>query len=79
MKINRMTSKDTKPLRVYVWEDVLRDYTTGMVVIIAHSLDEAKEVFLKKYPSHQYIIDNFFGSPHQVVTEPDAFYVYGGG
>lgn len=66
-------------LKVYVWEDVLRDYSSGMVVIIAHNLDEAREVFLKKYPDEQYILNDFFGSPHEVVTEPDAFYVYGGG
>lgn len=68
-----------KDLKVYVWEDVLTDYTSGLAIIIAHSLDEAKEVFFKKYPNGQYVLNDFFGKPHEVVTEPDAFYVYGGG
>jgi len=31
-------------MNVYVWEDVLRDYTAGMVVVIAKSEEEAWEV-----------------------------------
>jgi hypothetical protein len=66
-------------LKVYVWQDVLRDYSAGLVVIIAHNLDEAREVFMRDYPNEQYVLDNFFGAPHTVHTDPAAFYVYGGG
>jgi len=66
-------------LKLYVWEDVLRDYTEGMVCILAEDLEQAREVFLKKYKSEQYILDDFFGKPYKVITTPDAFYVYGGG
>lgn len=68
-----------KKLKLYIWEDVLRDYTPGMVAIYAYDLEHAKTVFLKKYKNEQYVLDNFFGSPHKVITKPEAFYVYGGG
>ena len=66
-------------LKLYVWEDVLTNYTSGMVSILAESLDEAKEIFLEKYSEERYVLDNFFGKPHKVITKPEAFYVYGGG
>ena len=72
-------TKLIRNLKLFIWEDVLTDYTSGMVVIYAYDLDHAKKVFLKKFPDEQYIIDNFFGKPHEVVTKADAFYVYGGG
>ena len=52
------------------------DYTSGMMCILAHNLEEAKELLLKKYPA--YYADDF-GKPHIVVTEPEAFAVFGGG
>ena len=68
-----------KNLKLYVWEDVLTDYTSGMVCILAKDLEDAKEVFMKKYPDDGYVLKNFFGEEHEVITEPEAFYVYGGG
>jgi hypothetical protein len=70
-----MTNKKEK-MKLYVWEDVLRDYTSGMICILAHDLEEAKNLLLKKYPD--YYADDF-GKPHRVITEPEAFAVYGGG
>lgn len=64
-------------LKLYVWEDVLRDYTAGMVCILAHSLEEAKEVAEKKFEPYE--VEKFFGKPHKIVTEPDGFLVWGGG
>jgi hypothetical protein len=32
-------------MKLYVWEDVLRDYTAGMIVALAHDLDEAIALF----------------------------------
>jgi len=66
-------------LKLFVWEDVLTDYSSGMVCILAKDLEQAKEVFLKKYPDDQYVLNDFFGKPYKVITEPQAFYVYGGG
>ena len=68
-----------KKLKMFAWENVLTDYTSGLVCILAYDLKSAKKVFLKKYPDGQYLLDNFFGSPYQEIVKPEAFYVYGGG
>ena len=68
-----------KELKLYVWEDVLTDYTSGMVCILAKDLEQAKKLFSTKFPDSNYVLEEFFGKPHQVITEPEAFYVYGGG
>ena len=65
-----------KQLKLYVWEGVLTDYTSGMICILAYDLEQAKELLLKKYPA--YYADDF-GHPHKEITEPEAFAVYGGG
>lgn len=67
----------SKQLKMFVWEDVLRDYTAGMVCILAYDLEHAKEIAERDF--EPYVVENFFGKPHQVVTEPKGFYVYGGG
>ena len=71
-------SKDKKQLKLYVWENVLSDYTPGMVCILAYDLENAKEVFKKKFPDEGDVLDDFFGCEHKVIKKPDAFYVYGG-
>jgi len=63
-------------LKLYVWEDVLCDYTSGMVCILAYDLEQAKELLLEKYEGY-YAED--FGKPHRVITKSEAFAVYGGG
>jgi len=65
-----------KDLKLYVWEGVLTDYTSGMICILAHDLEEAKALLLKKYPPYY---ANDFGKPHKVITNPEAFAVFGGG
>jgi hypothetical protein len=37
-----------KKLKVYVWNDVLTDYTSGMMFAIAGSKEEAREVLLRE-------------------------------
>ncbi len=63
-------------LKLFVWEDVLTDYTSGMICILAYDLEQAKELLLEKYDNYY---ANDFGKPHKVITKPEAFAVYGGG
>ncbi len=65
---------------------VLRDYTDGMIVVIADTLEEAHDVFLKEWrksyskdPSH---IPEYPKEPTEVVDihmpQPQAWWVHGG-
>jgi len=64
-------------LKLYVWEDVLSDYAPGLAVVLAHDEDEAQRIMKEKFPD--YVTEELPFSKCKVVTEPDAFYVYGGG
>ena len=64
-------------LKLYVWEDVLSDYTAGLAVILAHDEGEARRIMKEKFPD--YVVKNLPFGECKIVTEPDAFYVYGGG
>ena len=67
-----------RELKLFVWEGVLADYTSGMVIILAYDLENALDIFRKKFPNEEYVIEDFGGKPYKIVTKPDAFYVCGG-
>jgi hypothetical protein len=64
-----------KKLKLYVWEDVLCDYTTGVAFALAGSPEEARELIFKKLG---YKDEDLCISPRCVEKE-EGFYVYGGG
>lgn len=64
-------------LKLFVWEDVLRDHTAGMAVVLAHNEREAREIMNRDLPN--YVVDQLSFTGCKIVTEPKAFYVYGGG
>lgn len=68
-----------KKLKLYVWDgdDILRDYTPGMICILAHSIHEARKILFKKY-DFQYYVDET-RKPYKIITKPEAFAVSGGG
>jgi hypothetical protein len=41
----------SKKLKIYVWDNVLCDYTPGMIVVIASSLEKAKAIAKERHPS----------------------------
>lgn len=79
--------------RLYVWDEVLEDYTYGIAFAIAEDIDKAREQIAQKMTEgygpkalplymqswkedHQEFWDK---EPHiHELTEPAAYYVYGG-
>ena len=64
-------------MKIFIWEEVLRDYTDGMAIAYAETLEEA----LEKFPGY---VADALGRPTDVIdcdenTTPFATYVYGGG
>jgi len=45
-------------MNLYIINDVLTDYTSGMLVIVAESKERARELFLEKFPG-EYHADEF--------------------
>jgi len=73
-----------KKMNLYIIHDVLYDYTAGMVVIAASSLERCRELFEEEFDSHMKEYDdavkNNYYSVYQVVDEEEGVkdYVYGG-
>jgi len=68
-----------KPLRLYVWREVLTDHTSGMMFAIASSVDDARRQLREKA---SYLPDEDVGKePSYIVpvTKCCADFVYGGG
>ena len=64
-----------KRLKLYVWEDVLRDYTTGIAFAYAENSEQARKLILKKLG---YAHEDLSLEPREIKDE-EGFYSYGGG
>lgn len=63
----------SKKLKLYVWEDVLHNYTSGIMFAFAENIDHAIELIsVKMNDCH----DDLKIRPREI-TEPEGFYVYG--
>ena len=67
-----------KKLKLFVWEDVLTDYTSGIMVAIAPTVEEARAILLNECA---YIpCDDIAQQPKEFdLSEPVAFVCWGGG
>lgn len=77
-------------LKLYIWENVLRDYSPGMVAVLAESEEQAWELLRQKYEAAWEQLrgyDDMYNPkglypnakrPREI-TEPEAFAVWGGG
>jgi len=63
-------------MKLFVWENVLCDYTCGLAVVFAEDETQARELMIEYFPD--YVINELPFAKCRVVEQPDAFYVYGG-
>lgn len=71
------SKRKEEPIKMFVWHNVLTDYTSGMVCILAHDFEEAINIAKKEFDN--YIVEDFAGKHYEVYSEPHGEYVYGGG
>lgn len=64
-----------KKLKLYVWEDVLRDYSTGIAFAFAENSTEARKMVLKKLG---YKHEDLCQEPREI-TKAEGFVKFGGG
>jgi len=70
-------------MNLYIINEILTDYTSGMVVIASESKEHCRELFIEEFPWH----DKDYDSEHtkftiiENVNHPAGIvdYVYGGG
>lgn len=79
-----MNKNKTNSMKLYIINDVLADYTSGMVVIAAENKDQCRELFMeefgdwnaKEFDNHaRFTVIESVGLDKAGVVE----YVYGGG
>lgn len=63
-------------MKLFVWQDVLTDYTSGLVCVLADDLESAHCLIEAKYPEYAWQLP---GLPTKIVEEAEAFAVHGGG
>lgn len=64
-----------KKLKLYVWEGVLEDWTSGIMFALAENADDARKLIADKMG---YETDDLKIEPKKI-TDREGFYVYGGG
>lgn len=67
-----------KKLRLYVWEDVLTDYTSGVMFALAYSVKHARKLITKDVHASSQVHEDIKQEP-TVVSRPQGFKVWGGG
>jgi hypothetical protein len=72
--------KDRASYKLYVWEDVLTDWSSGMMVAYARSLKEAREQIIKAcgYNSDQVKRELAKAPTHTVSGKSKGFLIWGG-
>ena len=71
----------SKNLKLYVWRDVLCDYSCGMIVAMAHDVTEARSVVISccaEEWAKEDLIREIEVAP-EVHLDPCGVYSYGGG
>jgi len=69
-------------MEMYVWEDVLTDYTSGMICVLANSKKKALEILKKEHGENSFVYREALFSEVTEVTkdsEQKSYFVYGGG
>ncbi len=68
-------------LKLFVWEDVLEDYTCGIMFALAESVDQAREMIKAKNPNYEddRIMKRDLKTDPKIIDQPEGFYSYGGG
>jgi hypothetical protein len=62
-------------LKMYVWDNVLTDWTSGLIVVLATSLEEARDLACKDLG---YVYRPIMTDTPDIYDSPMAVHVYGG-
>ena len=71
----------SEELKLYIWRDVLCDYTCGIIVAMAHNIEDARSVVISSGLdewNHTRVVRAIEDDP-EVHSNPYGTYVVGGG
>lgn len=67
-----------KQLKLYVWQNVLADYTPGIMFALAETPKEARRLLMEKSNLSKSVCQELTQKP-EVYKHKVAFYLFGGG
>ncbi len=72
-----------KDLKLFVWEEVLTDYTSGIAFALARDVEDARFQILTKFRkklghTSRYLEEELAEEP-KIVSSQEGFYIFGGG
>ena len=70
--------KHKPTLKLFVWHDVLTDYTSGVMFALAHDVESARKAVLAEHGWSPTVQNDLQQEP-EVYTKPCGFAVWGGG
>ena len=70
-------------MKLFVWKEVLRDYTSGIAFALADNVEDARKQIADKYKKEEgYMSDelkkDLFDEPI-IIDKSEGFYIWGGG
>ena len=67
--------------KLYVWDDVLTDNTSGIAVAVAETVEQARATILAKAEGYEKkeLAKDIAEEPNEVLDLPAAAYCWGGG
>ena len=68
-----------KKLKLYVWENVLEDYTSGIMFALATDADHARKVILEAGGEGMHSVEKDLKQEPDCYEDPTGFFLYGGG
>jgi len=68
-----------KRLKLFVWEDVLCDYTSGIMFALAYDVEGARKSILSKMDYDSTTVKNDLTKEPLVITKVEGFMCWGGG
>lgn len=69
----------SRGLKLYVWEDVLCDYTCGVIFALARDVREARRLAIAAGDDYGSAVADAVEAKPKVYTAPHAGFVWGGG
>jgi len=72
-----------KDLKLFIWKDVLTDYTSGIAFALAENVEEARKIIFAKFEKEeQYLSSRLkadLSDEPEMIDTKDGFYIWGGG
>ena len=69
----------TKKLKLFVWENVLFDYTSGIMFALAYDVEEARKAIMASFDYESDTAKSDLFDEPEIVESVKGFHVWGGG